>query len=101
MAFPSPRPRAFPADASGSIAVTTVLVSTLMFGMAALTVDVSRFYLMKRQQQRVTDLAAAAAAAHLGHATAADAELQLVGRVAHQRRLFARLEHVDRHLRSG
>ena len=67
------RPRALRADTSGSIAVTTVLVSTLMFGMAALTIDVSRFYLMKRQQQTVTDLAAVAAAANLDHAAAAAA----------------------------
>jgi uncharacterized membrane protein len=63
--------RAFGSDSSGSVAVVTVLTSGMLFGMAALTIDASRFYLAKRQQQTVTDLAAVAAAANLGNARAA------------------------------
>ncbi len=73
MGPPPHRTRSLWHDRSGSVAVTTVLVGSLMFGMAALVIDVSRFYLLKRQQQTVTDLAAAAAAANIAHASAAAA----------------------------
>ncbi len=60
-------------DTSGSVAVTTVLATGMVFGMATLSLDASRFYLMKRSQQAVTDLAAVAAAANIGSARAAAA----------------------------
>lgn len=63
----------FRRDRSGSVAVTTVMASGLLFGMAAITVDASRFYLLKRQQQGMADLAAIAAAANLPNARAAAA----------------------------
>ncbi len=63
--------RSFGQDRSGSVAVVTVLTGGLLFGMAALTVDASRFYLAKRQQQTITDLAAVAAAANLTNARSA------------------------------
>ena len=58
-------------DIRGSVAVTTALTGGMLFGMAALTIDASRFYLAKRQQQTITDLAAVAAAANLPNAQAA------------------------------
>ncbi len=63
--------RAFGNDRSGSVAVITALTSGMLFGMAALTIDASRFYLAKRQQQTITDLAAVAAAANIANAQAA------------------------------
>ncbi|MGI3902593.1 MAG: pilus assembly protein TadG-related protein [Janthinobacterium lividum] len=68
--FPTGR-RAFGDDRSGSVAVMTALTSGMLFGMAALTIDASRFYLAKRQQQTITDLAAVAAAANIANAQAA------------------------------
>ncbi len=70
MARPS---RSLRRDRSGSVAVTTVLALGVTFGMAAITVDASRFYLAKRRQQGVTDLAAVAAAANIAKASAAAA----------------------------
>ena len=63
--------RTFRADDTGAVAILAVLVIGVVFAMAALAIDVSRFYLVKRQQQMVTDLAAVAAAANLGNAQAA------------------------------
>lgn len=65
------RLRSFRADARGSVAIITVLSAGVIFGMAAVTIDVSRFYLLKRQQQMAGDLAAVAAAASIGNAQAA------------------------------
>ena len=63
--------RTFGSQTSGSVALVTALTSGMLFGMAALTIDASRFYLAKRQQQTTTDLAAVAAAANLANAQAA------------------------------
>lgn len=63
--------RGFWRDRSGSVAVVTVMLLGVLFGMAAITVDASRFYLAKRRQQGMTDLAAVAAAASLANARAA------------------------------
>ena len=65
------RPSGFGADDGGAVAIITVLVLGVVFAIAALSIDVSRFYLVKRQMQMVTDLAAVAAAANLGNAQAA------------------------------
>ena len=43
--------RGFWRDRSGSVAVVTVMLLGVLFGMAAITVDASRFYLAKRRQQ--------------------------------------------------
>ena len=53
------------------MAIITVLVLGVAFAMAAISIDLSRFYLVKRQNQMVTDLAAVAAASNLANAQAA------------------------------
>ncbi|RYC31196.1 hypothetical protein D3273_14990 [Lichenibacterium minor] len=69
----APLPRRFRRDRSGSVAVTAVMALGVTFGMAAITIDASRFYLVKRRQQGITDLAAVAAAANIADAPAAAA----------------------------
>ena len=65
------RPTVFLADKKSAVAVIAVMVIGVVFAMAALSIDASRFYLVKRQLQMVTDLAAVAAAANLDNPRAA------------------------------
>lgn len=59
------------ADERGAVAMMVACSLGVVFAAAALAVDASRFYLLKRQQQSATDLAAIAASSNIGKATAA------------------------------
>jgi Flp pilus assembly protein TadG len=52
-------------DDAGAVAVITALCSILLFGVAALTVDIGRLWEVRRQSQSEVDLAALAGAMHL------------------------------------
>jgi len=52
-------------DDRGAVAVITAIVSLVLFGVAALTVDIGRMWETRRQAQSDADLAALAGALHL------------------------------------
>ena len=52
-------------DDAGAVAVITAICSVLLFGVAALTVDIGRLWEVRRSSQSAVDLAALAGALHL------------------------------------
>jgi uncharacterized membrane protein len=52
-------------DDAGAVAVITAIVSIVLFGVAALTVDIGRLWETRRQAQSDVDLATLAGALHL------------------------------------
>lgn len=63
--------RRFRDDRAGSITILSAFMVLILLGFAALAIDAGQFYVMKRRQQTATDIAATAAAADLGRASAA------------------------------
>src|SRR4051794_4219550 len=57
----------------GAVAIITAICSVVLFGVAALTVDIGRLWEVRRQSQSEVDLAALAGALHLRDADQAAA----------------------------
>jgi len=70
----------FRRNANGNVAILSAMTIFMLFGFAALTIDVGSFYYQKRKLQGATDLAAVAAATDIANAqNAANATLSQNG----------------------